>query len=345
MRIAQERGRLQREQLDFYTQVSHELRTPITLIGGPLDQLAQTPEMRQSSASTADMLDIIRRNVAHLSVLVNKIFDVQMGKNTWDMTPNEIDELIVNQAREAHDMRLNEVYSEESLTLLVVDDNADLRSYLRTILQPYYKVIEAADGQQALALAQEEVPDLILSDVMMPVMNGLDFCKQVKSNFVTSHIPVILVTARAMDQHQVEGYQSGADAYLTKPFVAEVLLARIDNLLKSRSVLKNLWATTPQHPNTDSSPRKMEGVLRHHLAPSPLRRNACRIKKPPQVQSPSSRIPPQIPSPSSRIPPLVPFLSRRIPSAFPPPPHPPPPRMPSSPVSRRWLKSAWTTAT
>ena len=87
-----------------------------------------------------------------------------------------------------------------------------------------------------------DVPDLIVSDVMMPVMNGLEFCQQVKDNLATSHIPVILLTARALSAHQIEGFRSGADAYITKPFEAQLLLARIENLLRSRQVLKDLWA-------------------------------------------------------------------------------------------------------
>ncbi len=248
-RIAKERNRLEREQLEFYTQVSHELRTPLTLIEGPLAQLSATDEMQKASAATADMLDIVQRNAAHLSRLVNKIFDAQQGNVAKGLSPHEIDEMIVSQTREAHDRLLNESTVQQGIakafgeqpTVLVVDDNADIRAYIHSILQSRYRIIEAADGEKALTVAREEVPDLILSDVMMPVMNGLDFCRQVKTDFVTSHIPVILVTARAMNQHQVEGYESGADAYITKPFVADVLLARVDNLLKSRRVLKNLW--------------------------------------------------------------------------------------------------------
>ena len=248
-RIAKERNRLEREQLDFYTQVSHELRTPLTLIEGPLAQLSATDEMQKASAATADMLDIVQRNAAHLSRLVNKIFDAQQGNVAKGLSPHEIDEMIVSQTREAHDRLLNESTVQQGIakafgeqpTVLVVDDNADIRAYIHSILQSRYRIIEAADGEQGLKVAREEVPDLILSDVMMPVMNGLDFCRQVKADFVTSHIPVILVTARAMNQHQVEGYESGADAYITKPFVADVLLARVDNLLKSRRILKNLW--------------------------------------------------------------------------------------------------------
>ena len=102
---------------------------------------------------------------------------------------------------------------------------------------------EAEDGQQGLALANEIVPDLIVSDVMMPVMNGLEFCQRIKSSMATSHIPVILLTARALSKHQVEGYESGADAYITKPFSADVLLARIDNLLKNRLRLKGIFSS------------------------------------------------------------------------------------------------------
>ena len=131
----------------------------------------------------------------------------------------------------------------QSNTILIVDDNADIRSLLRRILQSRYQVNEADDGQQGLALANEIVPDLIVSDVMMPVMNGLEFCQRVKDIIVTSHIPVILLTARALSKHQVEGYESGADAYITKPFSADVLLARIDNLLKNRMRLKGLFSS------------------------------------------------------------------------------------------------------
>ena len=138
-------------------------------------------------------------------------------------------------------------------TILIVDDNADIRAYLSNILKPHYQVNEAADGQQGLNLANEIVPDLIVSDVMMPVMNGLEFCQRVKNGTATSHIPVILLTARALDEHQVEGYESGADAYITKPFSAEVLLARINNLLKNRRRLKNLFGNKEEEKKEEKS--------------------------------------------------------------------------------------------
>ena len=231
-RIQDERTQMEREQLDFYTQVSHELRTPLTLIEGPLAQLAETPDIKNASNGASNLFAIVRRNTRQLSQLINKMLDVQAGAPTSDMTGEQIDAITASQEPgiQAHDS----VPDEEAPTVLIVDDNADIRTYLRTILQGRYRLLEAKDGKHGLEVAREQVPDLIVSDVMMPVMNGLEFCQQVKRDVISSHIPVILLTARALSQHQIEGYQSGADAYITKPFSQELLLVRIDNLLHSR---------------------------------------------------------------------------------------------------------------
>ena len=289
-RLARERGKMEREQLDFYTQVSHQLRTPLTLIEGPLALLADTPEMQQAREATAEKLDIVRRNTRQLSRLVNKMLDVQAGtgeatalKDSQEQQPGfdlatQPDDGPAPTPATAGDGR--EQAPEEKTTLLIVDDNADMRSYLRSILQDSYTTLEAEDGQRGLETARQQVPDLIVSDVMMPVMNGLDFCQHVKSDLVTSHIPVILLTARALSRHQIEGYESGADAYITKPFQPDVLLARISNLLRSRRVLKNLWGShQPQQPAApaprDEAPedpfiQRFKQVISQHMANSDL---------------------------------------------------------------------------
>ena len=247
-RISRERNQMARQQLDFYTQASHELRTPLTLIEGPLAQLAATSDMQNASEKATEMLDIVQRNTKQLAAVVNKILDVQVDKD-W-----KADSGAHNGAAEGLENSGAAIEStvtqptadnngQKAYSVLIVDDNDDIRVYLRTILQDRYTLYEAADGQQGLETARKEVPDLIVSDVMMPVMNGLEFCQRVKDDFVTSHIPVILLTARSLNQHQVEGYRSGADAYITKPFQPDLLLARIDNLLRSRMMLKNLFAT------------------------------------------------------------------------------------------------------
>ena len=241
-RLADERNRMEREQLDFYTQVSHELRTPLTLIDGPLEQISQTKEAKEASAETQGLIAILRRNTQQLTDIINKMLDAQTAIGN---TKAAMAETLTDLPVETPSLPSAEPSQQaDNATILIVDDNADIRAYLRSILQGTYQVNEAADGQQGLALANEIVPDLIISDVMMPVMNGLEFCQRVKGGTATSHIPVILLTARALSQHQIEGYESGADAYITKPFSAELLMARISNLLRSRLQLKNLFGNT-----------------------------------------------------------------------------------------------------
>ena len=129
-------------------------------------------------------------------------------------------------------------------TVLVIDDNNDIRQYEHTLLQDDYIVLEAADGKEGLDVAKKEVPDLVICDVMMPVMDGLEFTQNLKTNTATSHIPVIMLTAKNLEEHRAEGYEHGADSYITKPFHSKVLLARIENLLRQRKLLKHLFQGT-----------------------------------------------------------------------------------------------------
>lgn len=135
-----------------------------------------------------------------------------------------------------------EDFDNERPLVLIIDDNNGMRAYLRSILKDKYNVSEAADGKQGLEKACREIPKLIICDVMMPVMDGLEFTRQLKQNMATSHIPVILLTARSLSEQREEGYGTGADSYLTKPFSGSVLLARVDNLLRSRTMLRSLFS-------------------------------------------------------------------------------------------------------
>ena len=122
-------------------------------------------------------------------------------------------------------------------TLLVVEDNDDLRRFITQCMSPYYRVVEAVDGNEALRILPEVKPDLVLSDVMMPGMNGYDLCSAIKTNLETSHIPVILTTVLDDKNDMVEGYNRGADNYVIKPFDATLLKMKIDNSIKSRRAL------------------------------------------------------------------------------------------------------------
>jgi len=121
--------------------------------------------------------------------------------------------------------------------ILVVEDNPDVRRYISESLEPDYRTVEAADGSQGIARAMELIPDLIISDIMMPNTDGHDLCAVLKKDVRTSHIPIILLTAKASEQSKIKGLETGADDYITKPFNTEMLRARIKNLIRLRSYL------------------------------------------------------------------------------------------------------------
>ncbi len=124
----------------------------------------------------------------------------------------------------------------ERPVLLLVEDNDEFREYMRDMLQKYYQLYEAPNGRIGLELTLEIVPDLIVSDVMMPEMDGMELCRTIKTDARVSHIPVILLTARAEDEQRLQGYETGADAYITKPFRLDILLVRIRNLIQRREL-------------------------------------------------------------------------------------------------------------
>lgn len=136
--------------------------------------------------------------------------------------------------------------------VLVVEDNADMQQFIRASLQDTYQIAGAANGREGLALAAETVPDLVISDVMMPEMDGLEFCARLKQQETTSHIPVVMLTARAGVDSKVEGYETGAEVYLTKPFEARELRAVVANLIAQRQKLRAAFGKV-----TRVEPKKM----------------------------------------------------------------------------------------
>jgi DNA-binding response OmpR family regulator/two-component sensor histidine kinase len=149
--------------------------------------------------------------------------------------------------------------------VLVVEDNSELREYLAGHLEKKYKVYQAEDGLAGLTLVKELNPDIVLTDVMMPKMNGYKFCKEIRRDFDTSHIPVVMLTANDTIDHQVEGLTTGADAYLTKPFEIKLLDAVLNSLLENRKALRNKFLGVESAENLEKTLPQRDVDFMHRL--------------------------------------------------------------------------------
>lgn len=146
--------------------------------------------------------------------------------------------------------------------ILLVDDNDEIIEFVSSILQAEYTTLSAENGEEAITKLHNEMVDLVISDVMMPVMDGFELCKRIKTTFEISHIPVILLTAKNTLQSKIEGLEIGADAYIEKPFSPAYLKVQIANLLSNRHKVRQYFASTPLvHINTIAHTREDEAFL------------------------------------------------------------------------------------
>ena len=158
------------------------------------------------------------------------------------------------QNRSADPVTETEIGNSGKPIIVVAEDNADVADLLCTQLEPFYEVVAARDGVEALKRAGEIIPDLVITDVMMPNMDGMALARAIRANDLTAHIPIIMVTARVTEQDRIEGIKAGADAYLVKPFNTEELLTRVAKLLEQRIMLRDKYAQTiTQAPVTDDT--------------------------------------------------------------------------------------------
>ncbi len=178
------------------------------------------------------------------------VFTVDLPVRTCACETSSLEESPVSSVSEASSLNdalpieeeeLEKNYDSSKPSVLVIDDNADIRSYVHGLLHTDYTAIEAADGSEGIRKAMKYVPDLIISDVMMPGIDGIECCRRLKSELQTCHIPVILLTACSLDEQRIQGYDGGADSYISKPFSSQLLLARVRNLIDSHRRLKQFF--------------------------------------------------------------------------------------------------------
>lgn len=222
---------------------------------------AKTPGILQNRgtgiglAYTKQLVDILKGKIyVKSSSGTGSVFSVKLPIGEVDnkeLVKNKLQSSIIHEPLPLH--HENEVETtdnltiddEEKLNILVIEDNIDVRTYLKHELSVKYNVIESSNASEGLAAALEHGPDIILSDIMMPGISGLELCKTIKADKRTSHIPFVLLTARQSDAYKKEGYEFGADAYITKPFNTSVLLAILNNLIESRKMLKEIFSNSP----------------------------------------------------------------------------------------------------
>ncbi len=181
-------------------------------------RIADWQALQAAPVSVEAKEDLVKEQIVdeELQVALSPLTILPIGENIEGVSPNE------------NDLPL----------LLLIEDNPDVMTYLKTCLSSNYRVVSAVNGQEGVELATQQIPDLVVTDVMMPVMNGYEVCRFLKNDERTSHVPVIMLTAKVGFESRIEGLEQGADAYLAKPFHREELLLQIRNLLETRRRLQ-----------------------------------------------------------------------------------------------------------
>lgn len=175
-------------------------------------------------------------------------FTVEIPVNQNFYAPNEISKDKANESEE--EVITEEMTPSEKGIILIVEDDNDMRDYLSSVLMPYFDIILESNAVSGYEKATEKVPDLIITDWMMPLMSGIEFCEKLKNNFHTSHIPVIILTAKTRPEDMITGYGAGAEMYLTKPFVPEQLILQINNMIAYRKPVLDVKRITEEPPGS-----------------------------------------------------------------------------------------------
>ena len=234
----------------FFSKASHKLRTPLTLIGGPIDEVLEKED--NLSTESRSLLQMVQRNAKEMLNMLNKMLKFDNGSDFYldegsdqafvssENNGSISDETAKGYLKEVEETEEDDKteQAEKDITILVVEDNPDLRQFLFTILKTDYNVLLAENGKEGLVMARNKMPDFILTDVTMPVMDGFTMVHYIKQDTNTAHIPIIVLSAKASVEDHLRGFEEGVDGYLTKPFSATYLKGRIEAVINQRHALQ-----------------------------------------------------------------------------------------------------------
>ncbi len=234
---------------NFFSNASHKLRTPLSLIGGPVTEVLNNETTL--SEESKNLLTIVQRNSRQMLDMLNQMLKFDNKDNFYinggadeiftsiDSNGAIEDSNAKNYIKEtALDAADEFEKGEKSITLLVVEDNPDLRVFLESILKTEYNVLLAENGKKGLEMARKHLPDFILTDVTMPVMDGITMIHYIKQDVNIAHIPIIILSAKASVEDHLKGFEEGIDGYLTKPFSATYLKGRIEAVINHRKTMQ-----------------------------------------------------------------------------------------------------------
>jgi DNA-binding response OmpR family regulator len=188
----------------------------------------------------------------------NHLSDSEIKEDANFQLKMDYEDLTASQVESIHYGETSNHKGNDKPILLVVDDNPQICSVIANKFGKAYHVLTASNGKMGLEEAKMHMPDIIISDIMMPEMDGIQFCQKIKSDFSTSHIPVILLTAKSGDENQIQGLKTGADAYISKPYNPELLQVTIDNLTTNRKLLRTKFAEQPNFVPAEVVSNKMD---------------------------------------------------------------------------------------
>lgn len=228
--------------LQFYTNIGHELRTPLTLIIAPVENILQNERVSQHVRT---QLEIILGNSRSMLDMVNRMLDYsqqqEQKRKESEAKPAPVPAMQTAPTLDDRLEQLEQEPQETKRTILVVDDNEDMCRFLTGIFSKSYNVESAENGEEAKKIIMTKPVDIVVTDLMMPVMDGLELTQFIKNSMDWSHIPVILLTAKTAIESRLQAMQYGADDYVTKPFEPEYLQARVRNILTQRDHLEHSY--------------------------------------------------------------------------------------------------------